>query len=622
MDAKLVRSEVVISWITEGLYLLLTIGIISYFAFVYPFSFNYEIEINNQYYLVWIWPVASAMIMLHAIAHRGRLSVKQGLLLLCLLPTACLVLFSKYYHWGNEHFTVTVSVMIVAGALLTTPWTRLIHGILILVCLLFFYQLYLGYMQYLHAVEYTDDVSLEIKGSFQNSGVMAMYLATQLPFLFFAIVEAREKCIPGLLKSNRPRLIVFALMLAATLFLIYKTQSRTAYIACAVVVAGWILLQYGDMLKKSLRAMPRPTLLFIITVLLAMVSGGSYYLFTMKRASALGRMMKLQISGQHLSDHFFTGIGLGRFSWFYPQWQAHYFAMNPHPPRSFFLSAGESYIIFNEPLQLLKEIGLIGFVFFIIAVIYFFSLRTYRDKKFLAALKLTVAAILACSFTSYPLHVNYLLWLFFFCFFAAAAIGRSPAFSFVRSGLGMLFKRWMQGSITGITLLLLIIAAVHGVSTFNAFRRWEQLQNAFKPAHETVSAYLQLKKKMSGDGKFLTAYGSALAEAGNYHEATATLEEARTYFISRQTVDLLAKTYAADGQITKALVVQEWLCDFLPNKFVLKRDLLQLYQAAGDSVHAKRVAHTILAMPVKIPSAEVVQIKTLAKQTLITPLQK
>ncbi|MGE9310742.1 O-antigen ligase family protein [Niabella sp. CJ426] len=622
MDTKLMRKEKAISWIAMGLYLLLTTGVISYLAFIYHFSFNYEIEINNQYYLVWVWPVAGVLIMLHIIAHGSRLSLKQGLLLLCMVPVACLMLFSKYYHWGNEHFTVVVSVMLVAGALLMTPAIKLIHIILVLVCLLFFYQLYLGYMQYLHTVAYTDDVSLEIKGSFQNSGVMAMYLVTQLPFLFFVIVEAPGKCIRGHLKSNRPRLIVFTLMLAATLFLIYKTQSRTAYVACAVVFASWLLLKNGNILKKSVRAISLRVLLIISMMLLAMVLGGGYYLFSMKKASALGRMMKLQITGQHLGDHFFTGAGLGRFSWYYPQWQAHYFAMNPHPPRSFFLSAGESYIIFNEPLQLLKEIGLIGFVFFIIAVIFFFSLRTHRDKKFLAALKLTVVAILACSFTSYPLHVNYLLWLFFFCFFAAVAIGWSPAFSLVRSGLGMPFNRLMQGCLTSIALLLLIIAAVHGTSTFNAFRRWKQLQNAFKPAHETLGVYPQLKKRLDGDGKFLTVYGAVLTEAGNHREAVTTLEEARTYFISRQTVDLLAKTYAADGQITKALVVQEWLCHFLPNKFVLKRDLLQLYQAAGDSVHAKRVAHAILAMPVKIPSAEVVQIKALAKQTLITPLQK
>jgi hypothetical protein len=55
--------------------------------------------------------------------------------------------------------------------------------------------------------------------------------------------------------------VAFLYVLAASIFLIYKTQSRTAYIALFITICAWALFTYGAVLKKRILAIPKIWLL-------------------------------------------------------------------------------------------------------------------------------------------------------------------------------------------------------------------------------------------------------------------------------------------------------------------------------------------------------------------------
>lgn len=590
------------------IYLLAILVLFAFFAFDYRFSFNYEIDTNDQYYLVWVIPTVTLILLLFSVFNNCSFTVIQIAYLTIVTIICLLILFSKNYHFGNEHFFVTASIGIVSGLFLFAGNINIALVIIFLQPIMLVYQLYIGLSQYHDAVAYEDNISLAIKGSFQNSGIFACYLVTQLPLLHHTLFSTLKHKMSALLSR-----VLFTVMLSPALFLIYQTQSRSAWMALAVTTGAWSLFQYRKEIKAKLAAIPGTVLACSGILLAALLTGAGYYLFALKKMSAMGRMMKLSVTWDHITDDFWWGTGLGRFSWYYPQWQANYFKTHPHPPESYFLSAGESYIIFNEPVQLLKETGLMGWLLFASALVVFFSIHSpIKYNQLFTSLKLMVISILACSFTSYPLHVNYLLLLFGLCFFTVITLGDS----------GTLHKPAL-GCLTGQLLvmpvvLLLGYTSYKGIREYGAFKNWEALkQGELTDQDRLLKEYKAIYYHLSQNGKFLTDYGSVLSEdSTSYTEATTVLERAKQLHITRLGIEQLAEIYKKQHNLDKAIALRQWLCYFLPNRFLLKKELLQLYQAKGDEAKAKQTAQAILAMPVKIPSSEVTGIKHEAKRVL------
>lgn len=602
------------------MFVALTLYLVFFFSFIYPFSFNYEIEINDHYYLACTWPVAGVIILLYGIVNRFVFSVVQVLFLLFLVYISFLIYFSKYYHWGNEHFTVVTSVMLSVGLILFVKEIRIVYFLFFLFSLLLVYELYTGYQQYIGLKDYTTNISLEIRGSFQNSGVFAIYLVTQLPILYFVSWDLK---MPLAVKNKYQKKLfirwirkaAFLLLLLLTIFLIYKTQSRTAYISSLAAAIGWFLIKRGESFKNQLKKITVFWLALITVTAVGILAVAGYYLFVMKKMSALGRMMKIEITCEHIMDHFWLGTGLGRFTWYYPQWQAEYFATNPHPSKSYFLSAGESYIIFNEPLQLLKEAGLIGFIIFILLLIYFFRSRSEKNKALLHIAKLTMVTILACSFTSYPLHVNLLLMQMGLCFAIAVYCRQETYYSHIKPNTIM--PKWLCtikpfSKIAFIAVIIIIIGftSYKGLSELKSVRQWQLMQNDPGQQRDLQQQYKTLYTSLKYNGKFLTGYGIWLGtDSARCKQAIDILQQARQYFISSVTIEAATEAFACAGNYPRAIEDCQWLSDYMPNKFLNKYELLKLYQTMKDTSRVKQIAHFILNMPVKIPSPEIDGIK-------------
>jgi hypothetical protein len=311
----------------------------------------------------------------------------------------------------------------------------------------------------------------------------------------------------------------------------------------------------------------------------------------------------------HIADHFWMGTGLGRFTWYYPQWQAQYFIDHSKVPKDYFLSAGESYIIFNEYVQLFKEVGFIGCIVFILLLLHFFTSRSTTHKYLLFTAKLTVIAILACGFTSYPFHLNVFLLLLAFCFAVVFSLRENS------SQLGRtvpIKNRLLNGALAGGVVMLLGFTGYKGIDAYSVVRRWEIIRNdnLLRPV-EAKGQCAPLYYVLRTDGKFLTEYGEWLAQdSANGSKAIAVLEEAKLFFLTRQTMETTARAYVAMGNYPAAIDNMKWLGHFLPNKFTPKYELLKLYQQQKDTANVKKTALEILDMHVKIPSAEVDRIKS------------
>lgn len=563
-----------------------------YFAFFYRFSFNYETDINGQYFSVFIAVTALTLVCGLNILKREFNKVQYWVVIMTALLLLVPVFFDRYSA-GNEYCTNVLSALILFACLVFIPAHIIITLPYLLIAVLL-WQLGIAFEQ-MNGVSFDAD-QLNLQGSFQNSGVFCCYLVIHLPLLYYAAFQqAGSK--PG--RWGRVltwlKIICFLLVMVFILYIVYCSRSRSAIIAVVAGIAGYCLFTFGGGIKGRLQRIPKWATIGSMLFLLLLAACGAWYLFYLKPASAIGRAMKWKIAAGHIGDHLWAGTGIGRFSWYYPQWQAQYFASGTNPPETYLFSAGESYIIFNEYLQLFETIGLIGFAGFVFLLYWFFKARSVQYTRLLTAMKATMMALLAAGLTTYTFHVNVFLVLMAICFAVAAVTTRIP----LTGRKGMIAQ-----------ILLCIITAY---MSFSAYRQWAAVKVWSTAQEIDARSIAKVNQVLHSDGKFLTDYGMWQLKAGYAKEALVTLEKAKQYFISRNTMEALAMGYDQTGNYPAAIITRQWLCNYLPNKFAPRYELMMLYKKAGDMVNVKKIANEILTMPVKIPSAEVNNIKEQAR---------
>jgi len=218
----------------------------------------------------------------------------------------------------------------------------------------------------------------------------------------------------------------------------------------------------------------------------------------------------------------------------------------------------------------------------------------------LSTTKATMVVLLVTGFTTYSFHINVFLVLLAICFAIAAVI--SIKTSFIRRAV----------------IIPILLFGLTAFTTFTIYQKWKAVESwstAREDGADTASIlWPQLYRNLGRDGKFLTEYGRWQVESGDPKAAIVTLEKAKQYFISRTTMEALATAYEQAGNYPAAIEAWRWLCDFVPNRFAPKYELLKLYKKVGDTTGVNEMSNTILTMPVKIPSVEVDRIKDEVKK--------
>ncbi len=520
-----------------------------------------------------------------------------------------LVCISKYYNVNNEHFFVVFIILLSAGLFFFVGNDKVIGVVFSFLAIYFLFQLSLGVRQLFNAF-HLQSRRFNITGSFANSGVYSVYIVAQLPILVYD-----KKVLLGSTLALMHRWIflligvLYYVNIILSLILIYYAQSRTAFVTVLITALAYLYFTKGDIFKRWwLKQVSFFKALFFLLLISCLVVG-AYALFNQKRTSAIGRLMKTTIAMIHFDDHFWSGTGLGRFTCIYPEWQAEYFRSNADTSGCYFNCADESYLLFNEPLQLLKEIGVVGFIMITVIFLVFFSLRSSKRQRDLQiTLKLIVIAIVSASFTSYSFHVNFLLLLLIFCLISGLKIfGNDLSNPTLLCGKG-LGAKFFKGVIF-LCILSLLWITDNLFSKFYACENWLKDSRILNVDKKTEVRYNAYYKELSGNGKFLIDYGNVLLQDSlTCGRAIGILELAKDFYVSRQGIEQLAFAYEKNGDFHRAIHYQNWLSDFLPNKFQIKFDLMKLYLKIGDLYRAKKVAMYILNMPIKVYSLEILDI--------------
>ncbi|WP_145670419.1 O-antigen ligase family protein [Chitinophaga polysaccharea] len=493
-----------------------------------------------------------------------------------------------YLNYYNEYLCAITGILIIIGSLLSIDAARLTSLFFASKIALSLLELAVGLFQFIKKEPLT--------GTFYNTGIFSIYLSISAASILHLLLYPSE--FPGSMSSRHFRKLLLPL-LACIVIVIILNRSRSSLFVLSFIMAGVSLQIPSHIFKRQFKQIL--VLLMAITVLV--------YSFSIKQGSSNGRILTSKIALQHIGDHFWWGTGTGKFTWYYPQWQATYFSNNPKVPANLINASGETYIIFNDLLQLLETIGALKMLMLILLLAFILRKKYPRSHPF-HAIKTTLLSVALAGATSYPFHTNILILDAFLCILIGLKESVNPAFKTASS----------NGNTIQIRLLLIIFMVLSAGwwEKYIANERAVLLGGEFDlPVEERKQVYKDSYAALKKDGKFLTEYGILLlSDSTETRNAIDLLHQAKAHFISSATIEATGNAYLINNDYKNAAACYKWLTDYTPGLFLPKYILLQIYVSSFRMKEAKELAALITEMQPKVSSPEVWQIKEYAKAVL------
>lgn len=565
--------------------------------FQYTFSYNYMVEINMHYFIFLSSLICFLVfICIHFLTEKVFSFHIVDLLVIAFLiySFVCISFNSTLLNLSNEYFICCIIMAMIYFIIRLSSLFIIQYFIHFLITVFFLYELYTGIRQLFFNLNTKNNLSLLITGSLQNSGVYSYYLIISFPLYLYSVKSL--PCNPVIKK------ICSVIMLLLIVVILYVTKSRTAMIAFSVVIVSFSGFTYRDGVKKIIRFV-RYNRIFFGSVLILLVSCIVYLLIKMKPDSFYGRFFIWNVTLRNISNHFFTGIGVGNFAFYYPQWQIQYFSSHPNPPAIYFLNADETHVAFNEFLEILAETGIIGFLLFTAILIYALKVKPENNKVFVLSIRTTLLLILFACLTSYPLQCNAILFLFVACSATLLSFQKLKPYKFdIRKSYQFIALIFFTS--------LLVFSSFKSMKQCIYISKWNALrENLFLKPAQIKSGYLELYPFLKMNGKFLLDMGEQFDNISETTSSIKLLEESKHFYFSYRTLLSLANAYYHAADLPNAIKNLEELSNMIPSKFYPKYELAKLYFKSGDSRKGMAMAKFILSMPVKKMSPEISRIK-------------
>lgn len=337
------------------------------------------------------------------------------------------------------------------------------------------------------------------------------------------------------------------------------------------------------------------------------------YLF--KFDSTLGRILIYKISFNMLKDHYLWGIGGSKFPVEYGNYQIEYFRTGNYTIKELLLADNTTYA-FNDYLQFFIIYGIPGLIililsFLLIAISITFSLKKHPNNPGL--LIVAISQLIAISIAALFMHIFekpyflalFLIALIIICIYA-------------------IFNRYkLLMSFSLIIITLLGITFFHYGSYIKNYSHYQKFKNAresFKTGHirESYSYYKDAYPYLKNEIKFLLEYANILTVLHYNKEAEEVLKLLIQNNNANVFYQMLADCYYKNGKLKEAEDAYLNSMYRVPNRFKTRFSLFKFYIQTQRFKEASSVGKDILNLPVKVVSAEVMQIKKQVNNILIS----
>jgi tetratricopeptide (TPR) repeat protein len=402
---------------------------------------------------------------------------------------------------------------------------------------------------------------------------------------------------------------VIALVLNSCCLLVAAFLQSRSFVLGYVISIVFVLASFNQFVISR-----KQLLLLFIGLLLFFPLLAFYF----KTDSSLGRMFIYKICFKMLGNHFMTGVGWGNFETAYGACQVAYFRSNAYTVKEFLLADNTRYA-FNDYLQFIIENGITGVALLIAALILMvrgiknvFANRTKYQLLLLIAtsqvIAIAIAAMFMHVFERWFFQVIFITSLLIIVFYSRLQI---PGWAFLSIGL----------------LTLCAVLWFHFgtyITHYNAYKNYNSAKELYSAGFtkESLATYKRLSVALQHDVYFNKDYAIALVGNGEYNVAIAVLKRVIRFNNSAAFYLKLAECYFQTGRYAMAEQAYETAINMVPNRFTGRYYLFDFYKKTGQVQKAIVIAQFISTMPVKIPSAQITQIKSELRLWLQTNMHK
>lgn len=468
----------------------------------------------------------------------------------------------------------------------------IVKFLLRILILILFIETIIGWLQ-LYNVMPSNHSLFKITGTFFNPGPYANYLSVIFPLALYntIVFYRRQRSRPSL--KNNSKYILSLVIVILTLSIVFKSDSRTAWVALAV--SSLYLIYRETSVKRALKSYlnGKRQRIILICVSLLIIFFLSYALYNYKIESSHGRILIWKVTWSMFMEHPLFGVGLDNFAGCYSKAQVHYFLGADRDLQDILVAGNPSYA-FNDYLQIISQFGICSFFLFVSTVCYVL-IGLYRQNSILYY---CLISLLITSALSYSLNLVPFLTLF--------------VFIIATTQMNMNYKV----NIVYVKVLLLISMSfstyviISDTCKYNAYSKWFQIRTPYKMnGHRSiVKDYEDMWIDLNHEGQFVLEYCDCLINIGRYEECLKLLNHSSASINSHNFYIYKGLCHEAIGNNQEALMNYKYSFFHSPNK--MRPLLLQanLYKQLNCQASVDSIIQIAIKLPLKIRSEEVMNI--------------
>ncbi len=456
-------------------------------------------------------------------------------------------------------------------------------------------QAFFGIMQHLGMLSpYHPDFI--VTGSLLNPGPYGGFIA--VTFVSAAISTLREfkifkvskpKSTTG--KTYTVRLIVLVSIVLLIGYALCLSDSRAAWLAAAVAIGVFV---WSKMMQCC-----RIRHLSIAVASLATLMAVSLYFY--RPASADMRLFTWHVTARAAGEKPIVGHGAQSFRAEYMYRQAEFFERNPDAPQAAYI--GNNAHVFNEPLKIWFEQGLIGLLLFAALIMSCLIRQKRYSIVHYSLMALIVFSLFSYSSDVYPLKMLFPLLI-------GITSGR-VIFAITRCSDTIL----LRSTVTACCVSTFFFS-VHSWRQDRYISSWIK-ELYFKNSTQTLTELEKNYDRFYTNQIHMLQYAKVLYVHRHWHEARQALDDLSRLAPSTDVLCDLGTVYQHYGDFDRAERCFSIASSMIPGLLVPKQMLFLLYCDIGDDIRAHQQAIKIIETKEKIVSPTTTAIKKQAMEFLM-----
>lgn len=447
---------------------------------------------------------------------------------------------------------------------------KMLYATILFCC--FILALY-GYLQYTNILPISNN-EYSITGPFYNSAPYGALIC-----FFISTIAATTIINPQKIYIHTS-IFVIVFSTPALIF----SASRAAWLSCSIVIVFIIIDKFKHTIKRS--SIFSKTI-YILTLLIFFIIF-TLLLYNIRPNSVKGRLLIWKVSSKMILEAPLTGFGYNGFEANYMNYQGEYLKHEKKNEDAKYL-AGNVVSAYNEPIRIIIEYGVIGFILYLLFV-YFILFRTQECNIVSKVAKMVILSYILFGLFSYPNRI--------FSLQIIEVLALSCLLNEQKNSIYKLRFRIPQWINTKVFFLLLSLSLLPNTILFHySYRQFQLLLE--KPSMNIAAKLKSLNHFMSGDYLFLQNYcvlGKNIIETDILlDKLNKAIQLSPSNTLYRMKGDCLCWT----TQYNKAEQAYWTAHHMVPSNQQAKARLVALYLKLNKVSEAKNLAISILKKKIK-----------------------